>query len=80
MREALEEVARVHDAAANELEQAVRHCRTAAIHFRDGEVPSGAAHAWAAFGHIWEAEESLHAQARTHARKAVPEPADESDA
>jgi len=32
-------------------------------------VTRGAAHAWAAYGHIRAAEESLDAQARTHARK-----------
>jgi hypothetical protein len=70
--EGLEEAARLYDAAAEELEQAAKHCRTAARHFRDQEVPRGAAHAWAAFGHIRAAEESLDAQARAHASKSVP--------
>jgi 1-aminocyclopropane-1-carboxylate deaminase/D-cysteine desulfhydrase-like pyridoxal-dependent ACC family enzyme len=70
--EGLDEAARLYDAAAEELEQAARHCRTAARHFRDKEVPRGAAHAWAALGHIRAAEESLEAQARTHASKSVP--------
>ena len=69
MREGLEEAAALYDAAAEELEQAAKHCKTAARHFRDEEVPRGAAHAWAAYGHIRAAEESLDAQARTHARK-----------
>jgi hypothetical protein len=67
--ENMEEAARLYDAAAEELELAARPCRTAAGHFRDHEVPRGAAHAWAAYGHIRAAEESLDAQARTHARK-----------
>jgi 1-aminocyclopropane-1-carboxylate deaminase/D-cysteine desulfhydrase-like pyridoxal-dependent ACC family enzyme len=67
-----EEAAALYDAAAEELEQAAKHCRTAARHFRDREIPRGAAHAWAAFGHIRAAEESLDAQARAHARKSVP--------
>jgi 1-aminocyclopropane-1-carboxylate deaminase/D-cysteine desulfhydrase-like pyridoxal-dependent ACC family enzyme len=70
--EGLEEAARLYDAAAEELEQAAKHCRTAARHFRDQEVPRGAAHAWAAYGHIRAAEESLDEQARAHASKSVP--------
>ena len=70
--ERLEAAAKLFDAAAEELERAVAHCRTAARHFRDGVVPRGAAHAWAAFGHVKAAEESLEAQARTHAEKSNP--------
>jgi hypothetical protein len=72
MVEGPEEAAALYAAAADELEQAAKHCRTAARHFRDREIPRGAAHAWAAFGHIRAAEESLDAQARTHASKSVP--------
>jgi 1-aminocyclopropane-1-carboxylate deaminase/D-cysteine desulfhydrase-like pyridoxal-dependent ACC family enzyme len=68
----MEAAARLYDAAAEELEQAAEHCRTAARHFREREVPRGAAHAWAALGHIRGAEESLDAQARTHAAKSNP--------
>jgi 1-aminocyclopropane-1-carboxylate deaminase/D-cysteine desulfhydrase-like pyridoxal-dependent ACC family enzyme len=67
-----DEAAALYDAAAEELEQAAKHCRTAARHFRDREIPRGAAHAWAAFGHIRAAEESLEAQAKTHASKSNP--------
>ncbi len=67
-----DEAAALHDAAAEELELAAKHCRTAARHFCDREIPRGAAHAWAAFGHIRAAEESLDQQARTHASKSVP--------
>jgi hypothetical protein len=70
--EGLEEAARLYDAAAEELEQAAKHCRTAAGHFRDREVPRGAAHALAAYGHIRAAEDSLDRQARTHASKSNP--------
>jgi hypothetical protein len=68
----MEAAARLYDGAAEELEQAAKHCRTAAKHFRDREIPRGAAHAWAAYGHIRAAEESLDEQARTHAGKSVP--------
>jgi len=70
--ENMEAAARLYDAAAEDLEQAAKHCRTAARHFRDREIPRGAAHAWAAFGHIRAAEESLEAQARAHASKSSP--------
>jgi hypothetical protein len=70
--EGLEEAARLYDAAAEELEQAAKHCRTAAGHFRDQEVPRGAAHAWAAYGHIRAAKDSLDRQARAHASKSNP--------
>ena len=72
MPEGLEEAARLYDAAAEELEQAAKHCRTAARHFRDREVPRGAAHAWAAYGHLLAAEDSLDEQARAHASKSNP--------
>jgi 1-aminocyclopropane-1-carboxylate deaminase/D-cysteine desulfhydrase-like pyridoxal-dependent ACC family enzyme len=63
----LEEAAKLYDEAAAELACAAEHCKVAAKHFRDGVVPRGAAHAWAALGHVREAEERLDAQARTHA-------------
>ena len=68
----LEEAARLYESAADELDQAAQHGRTAARHFRDREVPRAAAHAWAAFGHVLVAEDSLHLQARTHAEKSTP--------
>jgi hypothetical protein len=70
--EALEEAARLYESAADELEQAAQHCRTAARHFHEREVPRAAAHAWAALGHVLVAEDSLQSQARTHAEKSTP--------
>ena len=70
---ALEEAALGYEAAAADLELAARHCRTAAQHFRDGEIPRAAAHAWAAFGHVRIAEDSLQGQAR-YARSQVKPP------
>lgn len=67
----MEEAASRFEVAAEELEQAARHCRAAAKHFRGREVPRGAAHAWAALGHVRAAEESLESQARTHAKNSV---------
>ncbi len=70
--ERLERSAALYEAASAELEQAAKHCRTAAAHFRAREVPRGAAHAWAALGHIRSAEDSLDQQARLHASASVP--------
>jgi hypothetical protein len=70
---ALEETARLYEAAAEELEQAVAHCRVAAEHFRNQEIPRGAAHAWAARGHLLNAQARLDEQAREHAARSVPQ-------
>jgi hypothetical protein len=72
MSEALEATARLYDEAAAELEEAVAHCRVAAQHFRDSLVPRGTAHAWAARGHLLNAEQLLDEQAREHASRSVP--------
>jgi hypothetical protein len=66
---ALEEAAQLYEAAATEFERAAHHCRVAAGHFRDREIPRAAAHAWAAFGHLTTAERSLRDQAEVHASK-----------
>jgi hypothetical protein len=73
MSEALEATAKLYDEAARELDQAARHCKVAAQHFRDNLVPRGAAHAWAARGHMLQAEALLDEQAREHAGRSVPE-------
>jgi len=73
LSDALEATSKLYDEASEELERAAAHCRTAATHFRNKEVPRGAAHAWAAQGHLLEAQERLSAQAREHAKRAVPE-------
>ena len=72
MSEALEGTARLYVEAAAELEQALEHCRVAAEHFRNREVPRGAAHAWAARGHLLNVEARLDEQAREHAARSVP--------
>ena len=72
MNEALETTARLYDDAATELEAALEHCRVAAQHFRDGLVPRGTAHAWAARGHLLKAEDLLDEQAREHAGRSGP--------
>ena len=65
-----EAAARLFEEAAAELDRASAHCRRAAEHFRDDQVPRAAAHAWAALGHLREAEQGLEAQARAHRLRA----------
>jgi hypothetical protein len=67
-----EEAARLYEEAAEELRLALEHCRVAAQHYRDELIPRGAAHAWAARGHLLSAEALLDEQARTHAARSVP--------
>jgi hypothetical protein len=66
----LEATAQLYDEAAKELALAAQHCEVAAGHFRSNEVPRGTAHAWAALGHMREAEVRLDEQAREHSRRA----------
>ena len=66
----LEQAAKLYDEAADELDRAAGHCRVSAEHFRGDEVSRGAAHAWAAFGHVREALDRLEKQARIHATQA----------
>ncbi len=65
----LEEAAALYDEAAKQLDLAARHCEVTAAHFRNEDVPRAAAHAWAALGHLKEAERMLEDQAREHSRR-----------
>jgi hypothetical protein len=69
----LSDVAQLYDEVAKELELAAQHCRVASTHFGNKEVPRGSAHAWAAYGHLMEAQERMHEQARDHAKHAIPQ-------
>ena len=62
----LEAAALLFESSADELELAGAHARRAAEHVRAGEVPRGAAHAWAALGHLKTGEDRLMVQAREH--------------
>ncbi len=66
----LERAAQLYEEAAGELERALGHCRVAAERFRNGEVPSGTAHAWAAHGHLLKASRQMDEQAEQHTGKA----------
>jgi len=67
-----EESAKLYDEIAAELDQAAAHARRTAEHFRDGEIPRAAAHAWATQGRVHEAQQKLEAQAREHAARSQP--------
>jgi hypothetical protein len=69
----LDQAAQTYEAAAAELERARGHCLVAAERFRNGEVPSGTAHAWAAHGHVVKAAQRLDDQAVQHTGKAMLE-------
>ena len=72
VRARLEQTAQLYDAAAAELDIAAAHARRAAEHFRNGEVPRGAAHAWSTRGHLLAAERALDEQALEHRLRSQP--------
>jgi hypothetical protein len=72
LSEATDAAARAYADAADELQRAAEHCRVAAQHYRDELIPRGAAHAWAARGHLLNAQALLDGQARVHASRSVP--------
>ena len=65
-----EQAAAQYDQAADELQAAMDHLRITARRFRADDVPSGCAHAWAACGHIQNADTLLKALAVLHASRA----------
>jgi hypothetical protein len=65
-----ETAAQGYEDAAAELERAVLHLRHAASLFREGDVPRGCAHAWAAHGHVHDARQRMDANAVHHASRA----------
>jgi len=74
MTERLEATAKLYDDIAGELDRAAAHARTAARHFRNDDVPRGAAHALSVYGHVQGALDRLDGQAREHAVLSSPEP------
>lgn len=66
MNEKLEIQAKHLDEIIVELEKAVAHAKTAAAHFRSGEVPRGCAHTVAVEGHVLVANECIEQIAKNH--------------
>lgn len=69
MNDPRDDLAEQFESVAKELERAAEHCRVAAQHYRERNVPRAAAHAWAAFGHVHHSSAELHAAAEAHAAK-----------
>ena len=67
-----DEAAETLERLAAELELAARHCRTAAGHYRQREVPRACAHLFAAHGHLRRAQRGLDALAEEHADHSIP--------
>ena len=70
--ESQQEVIDAYGKAAEELDAASKHLRTAARHMREKEVPRSCAHAFAAQGHIAASDKHIRRAAIIHASKAVP--------
>ena len=70
--EAREAQAKIFDAIAAESDRLATHARVAAGHFRAGEIPRGAAHAFALEGHLIAARRLLDDAAILHAARSVP--------
>jgi len=66
------DAAAAYQRAAEAAEQAAAHARTAARHMKDGDGGRGAAHAFAAQGHIVAAAEQLEDLAKIHAQRSQP--------
>ena len=70
MSDPRDEVAAVFKEAAAQLDRAAAHCRIAALHYENREVPRGCAHAFAALGDMKQAENAIDRNAIFHAGKA----------
>lgn len=68
-----ETTAQRYEALAAELEQAAKHLRVSAAHFRDKEIPRASAHTWAAHCHLCTVQRGMDELAIQHAAKATPE-------
>lgn len=70
MSDPRDEVAAAFRVAAEQLERAAAHCRIAALHYSERDVPRGCAHAFAALGDLAQARSTIDGNAVVHAGKA----------
>jgi len=70
MSDPRDEVAAAFRLAAEKLERAAAHCRIAALHYTERNVPRGCAHAFAALGDMGQASAAMDRNAVIHAGKA----------
>jgi hypothetical protein len=68
----VQDQARRLDTIVAEAERLAEHARIAAIHFRNSEVPRGAAHTLSVEGHFLNIRAELDAIAREHAARSQP--------
>ena len=73
MQDDLEAIAQRYEQAAAELELAARHLRTSSRHVRNREGARIGAHAFAAYGHLRHAMQTLDELAELHAGRSVPD-------
>ena len=71
MSDPRDEVAEAYRLAAEKLDRAAAHCRIAALHYTNREVPRGCAHAFAALGDMAMAREAIDGNSIVHAGKAM---------
>lgn len=72
-RQPLIEMVDKYEAVARELEIAARHCRIAANHLKQREIPRACAHGFAAEGRVSRATRELNEIAEDHAQHSVAE-------
>ncbi|MEM8766112.1 MAG: hypothetical protein AAGE43_01610 [Pseudomonadota bacterium] len=70
MSDPRDDVAAAFRLAAEKLDRAAAHCRIAAQHYSNREIPRGCAHAFAALGDMRIAENAIDDNAMLHAGKA----------
>ena len=70
MSDPRDDVAEEFRLAAEKLERAAAHCRIAALHYTDRNIPRGCAHAFAALGDLSLGEAAIRRNAELHAGKA----------
>ncbi len=71
MSDPRDDVAEAFRLAAEKLDRAAAHCRIAALHYSNREIPRGCAHAFAALGDMRLAENAIDDNAMLHAGKAM---------
>ena len=74
MSQTRDQQAKRFDDIAREAEALAAHARTAAQHFRNGEIPRAGAHAFAAEGHCAQLRDFLEQAAKEHAARSRPLP------
>jgi hypothetical protein len=67
-------VASLFESAAEDFRKAAEHLDEAGRHFRNGEIPRGGAHAFAAEGHVRKASDSVAEASKLHSKASTVDP------